>query len=249
MKVSIITVTYNAERFLEKCIKSVLSQSYQNIEYIIIDGESTDSTLSVIEPFRSHIPKVISEKDDGMYDALNKGISLAQGDIIGILNADDFFASDDVVEKIVQSFEKSGAEVLYGDLDYVDQFDTNKILRKWRTKRYFKGAFQWGWMPAHPTFYAKKSLFENYGAYNPQFGSAADYELMLRYMHKFKVKSVFLQEVLVKMRNGGMSNSSLGNRIKANKKDLLAMKVNQIQFPLLAAIMKPLRKVPQFIGF
>lgn len=248
MKISIITATFNAEHFLEDCINSVLQQNYPHIEYIVVDGMSSDGTKDILKGYANRITKIISEKDKGMYDALNKGIALATGDVVGLLNADDFFASKDVVSKIAEAFTTSKADVLYGDLWYVDQQDTDKPLRKWRSKPYKHGMFQWGWMPAHPTFYAKRELFEKYGSYRLDLGSACDYELMIRFMHKYKLKSVYLPKLMVKMRAGGMSNSSLENRRKANKADLKAMKINGIKFPGLAAFLKPVRKIRQFLG-
>lgn len=249
MKVSIITVTYNAEKYLENCIQSVLNQTHPDLEYIVIDGRSSDSTLEILEKYRSRISTIISEKDQGMYDALNKGIALASGEVVGLLNADDFFASDDVVSKLAEAFESSQADVLYGDLWYVDQEDTDKVLRKWHSKPYSHGLFQWGWMPAHPTFYARRALFSKYGPYRLDLGSACDYELMIRFLHKHRLKAVYLPKLMVKMRAGGMSNSSLENRMKANKADLEAMKINGIRFPRVAALLKPLRKIPQFLGW
>lgn len=248
LKISLITVTYNAERFLEDCLRSVAAQRYPNLEYIVIDGLSTDSTLKIIDFYREEITHFKSEKDNGMYDALNKGISLATGDVIGIVNADDFLASPDIAGKIADAFEASGADVLYGNLDYVDQQDTNRVLRKWRSKPYRKGMFQFGWMPAHPTFYAKRELFSKYGGYKPEYGSAADYELMMRFVHKHRAQTFFLPEVMIKMRVGGMSNSSVKNRLLANQADMAAMKANGIVLPLLTAVLKPLRKLPQFLG-
>lgn len=248
IKVSIITVTYNAGRFLEDCLRSVAAQNYGNVEYIVVDGLSSDNTRKIIDFYRDEIHHFISEKDKGMYDALNKGIALATGDIIGTLNADDFFASPDIVAKIASKFEEADAEVLYGSLDYVDPAETQKVLRKWRAKPYSHGMFQYGWMPAHPTFYARRELFLKYGNYKPKYGSAADYELMLRFMHKHKAKSTYLPDVMVKMRTGGMSNSSVKNRVEANKADMEAMKANGITFPRIAAALKPLRKLPQFLG-
>lgn len=249
MKISIVTVTYNAERFLENCIASVVSQKFANIEYIIIDGASTDSTLHIVSRFNDKITKIVSEKDNGMYDALNKGIKMATGDVVGLLNADDFFADNEVVGEIADAFLQSGADVLYGDLWYVDQNNPDKVLRRWKSKPYHHDMFQWGWMPAHPTFYAKRELFEQLGYYRLDMGSAADYELMIRFMHKFKSKAVYLPKLMVKMRAGGMSNSSVEARLKANQADLEAMKINGIRFPKLAAFLKPVRKIPQFLGF
>ncbi|WP_256009588.1 glycosyltransferase family 2 protein [Desertivirga xinjiangensis] len=248
MKISIVTVTFNAESFLRDCISSVMQQSYPNLEYIIVDGRSTDNTINIIKSYEHQINRFLSESDQGMYDALNKGINMATGDIVGLLNADDFFASPDVVSSIAEKISKTDADVLYGDLWYVDQQNTDRPLRKWRSKPYKHGMFQWGWMPAHPTFYAKRELFEKYGNYRLDLGSACDYELMIRFMHKYKLKSVYLPKLMVKMRAGGMSNSSLENRRKANEADLKAMKINGIKFPRLAAFLKPVRKIPQFLG-
>ncbi len=246
MKISIITVTHNAGDFLRTCIESVQQQSYPDIEYIIIDGKSTDNTLN-IAAFYDNISQLVSEKDQGMYDALNKGIALATGDVIGILNADDFLATDNVIANISNLFEINKAGVVYGDLWYVDKNDTDKVIRKWKSQPYKKGIFQMGWMPAHPTFYARRELFEKYGNYRLDMGSAADYELMLRFMHKFRVQSVYLPQVMVKMRAGGMSNHSIKARLKANQADLAAMKVNGLKYPRIAAFLKPLRKMPQFL--
>lgn len=248
MKISIVTVTYNAAQFIENCLRSVIEQNHPDIEYLVIDGCSEDSTLSILSRYNAEITQIVTEKDQGMYDALNKGIRMASGQVVGLLNADDFFADKNVVANISRAFETSEADVLYGDLWYVDQHDTNKVLRKWKSKPYTPGMFQWGWMPAHPTFYAKRELFEKWGPYRLDMGSAADYELMLRFMHQHQARSVYLPELMVKMRAGGMSNSSVENRLKANRADLEAMRINGIRFPKVAAFLKPLRKIPQFLG-
>jgi len=247
MKISIITVTYNAEEFLKTCIDSVQRQTHSDIEYIIIDGISSDKTLTIATSY-GNISQLVSEKDRGMYDALNKGIKMATGEVIGILNADDYLASDNVISKVAKTFSETGASVLYGDLCYVDKQDTGKIIRRWKSKPYKKGLFQWGWMPAHPTFYARRELFEQYGDYRLDMGSAADYELMIRFLHRHRLKPAYLPAVMVNMRTGGVSNSSVANRIKANKADLEAMKINGIRYPRLAAFLKPVRKIPQFLG-
>ena len=244
IRVSLITVTYNAESTIERCIQSVIAQNYQNIEYIVIDGASTDSTLQIINRYAQNIKIIISEPDKGMYDALNKGIKLATGNITGILNADDYFASDDILADVATAFMRSNTDILYGNLDFVDLNET--IIRKWRTRAYNKGDFDWGWMPAHPTFYCRRSLFKSLGFYSLEHGTAADYELMLRFMHKTKVNVYFLNKVMVKMQCGGMSNKSPVNRINAWKFDLKAMRNNGIRFSLFALIMKPLRKLGQY---
>ncbi len=244
IRVSLITVTYNAESTIERCIQSVIAQNYQNVEYIVIDGASTDSTLQIINRYAQYIKIIISEPDKGMYDALNKGIKLATGDITGILNADDYFASDDILAHVATAFMDPKTDILYGNLDFVDQNET--IIRKWRTRAYKRRDFDWGWMPAHPTFYCRKSLFNSLGDYSLEYGTAADYELMLRFMHKTKVNAYFLDKVMVRMQCGGMSNKSPINRINAWKFDLKAMRNNGIGLPLIALIMKPLRKLGQY---
>lgn len=249
MKISLITVTYNADKFLKECIASVAAQKAALIEYIVIDGASSDNTINIINENRSLVSHFVSEKDAGMYDALNKGIGMASGEIIGVLNADDVLASPTILADIADAFSTGNADVLYGDLWYVDQHDSEKVVRRWKSQPYKQGLFQWGWMPAHPTFYARKELFEKYGNYRLDMGSAADYELMIRFLHKYRLKSAYLPKVMVKMRTGGLSNSSMSNRIKANQADMKAMEINGIRYPKITALLKPLRKIPQFLGF
>jgi glycosyltransferase involved in cell wall biosynthesis len=248
LKISLITVCYNAEAHIGRCIASVIAQNYPNLEYIIIDGGSDDNTLAIINSYEQNeqcITVVVSEPDKGVYDAMNKGIQRATGEVLGTLNADDFFASENVLTTIGNVFAHNDIDILYGDLDYVDFNET--IIRRWRTKSYIKGVFNWGWMPPHPTFYCKRSLFEKYGLYKLDYGTAADYELMLRFMHPTNANTFYLQKVLVKMQVGGLSNRSFQSRLKAWANDLKAMRKNGIMFPLLTLIMKPLRKIRQFL--
>lgn len=244
-KISLITVTYNAADTLERCIRSVIAQDYPGLEYIIIDGQSTDNTPAIINKYKNHINITVAEPDGGIYEAMNKGITLAGGDIIGMLNADDFFAGPHVLKSIAGAFAASGADVLYGDIDYVDKQD--KVIRKWRSGAYRQGCFNWGWMPPHPSFYARRKLFNKYGAYNCAYGSATDYELMLRFIHANKATVYYLNKILVKMLVGGVSNKSLINRINAWRNDFKAMKTNGILFPHISVILKPFRKITQFI--
>lgn len=244
-KISLITACYNAEAHIGRCIESVMAQNYPSLEYIIIDGGSTDQTLSVIKRYEHIIARVISEPDKGVYDAMNKGILLATGDVIGTLNSDDYFASDDVLTTIGNAFFQKNAQIVFGDLDYVDFSET--IIRKWRTRPYIKGIYNWGWMPPHPTFYCKRLLFEKLGLYKLDYGTAADYELMLRFMHTTNIDTFYINKVLVKMQRGGLSNSSFSNRLKAWRNDLKAMRDNGVRVPLLTLIMKPVRKIWQFL--
>lgn len=247
MKISIITVVYNGEAFLSDCIQSVVSQGYPNIEYIVVDGGSTDATLQIIESFKGHIHQFVSEPDNGMYDALNKGIKMATGDVVGILNADDILASADVVDKIANCFTANSPDALYGNLNYVDPLNKNKVIRKWIGKPFTKRDIVLGWMPAHPTFYVKRSLFEVFGYYSLNYDSAADYELMVRFLYRHSVKAVFLNKLMVNMRTGGMSNASLKHRYKALVNDYKALRRNNVPFAFLTVFLKKISKVVQFI--
>src|SRR5690242_1893776 len=246
MKVSIITVTKNSDRHLADCISSVRRQNYKNIEHIVIDGLSTDKTLEIIRQNENFIDCWISEADRGMYDAINKGISLATGDIVGILNSDDMLASADAIRCIVDCFETTGTESVYGDLVYVDAESTQKVIRYWKGNSYKRYRFRYGWMPAHPTFYMKRELIEKYGLYENHYYTAADYEFMARYLFLHKVSAQYIDSMLVKMRCGGISNVTLKSRLRANRRDFLAMKRNKIPFSFIVSILKPLIKIPQF---
>jgi glycosyltransferase involved in cell wall biosynthesis len=246
-RISIITVTYNSAQTLEQTIQSVLLQDHEDVEYIVVDGRSSDDTLSVIRNYRHKIDHFISEKDDGLYHALNKGIALATGDIIGILHADDFYISDDVLTAVAETFKMNDADAVYADLYYVDKDNTDKIVRKWRSGNYTPGKFLWGWMPPHPAFFVKKEMYNRYGVFNTSLRSAADYELMLRLIHKHKIKLAYLPQYIVKMRTGGQSNASIANRVKANKEDRKAWELNGLKPYFFTLTLKPLRKIFQFL--
>lgn len=247
MTISIITVVYNGAAFLEHCIKSVIEQTYPNIEYIVVDGGSKDGSLDIIKQYRAHIAKFVSEKDHGMYDALNKGIKMATGEVIGILNADDMLASSDVIESVAQCFISQEPDGLYGNLNYIHPKNTAKIIRKWISKPFTKTDIVLGWMPAHPTFYVKRSLFEELGYYSLNFDSAADYELMIRFLYKYQINAVFLNKLIVNMRTGGMSNASLKHRYKALVNDYKALNENDVPFSVFAILFKKLSKIIQFV--
>jgi glycosyltransferase involved in cell wall biosynthesis len=246
MKVTIITVTYNSALYLQDCINSVLMQTHPDIEYIVIDGLSDDNTVDIIKSYNKDIYKWISEKDNGMYDAINKGMELATGDIIGILNSDDMLASKEVVATIVTCFQKNKVDSLYGDLVYVDRLNPQKIIRFWKGLPYNRYRFQYGWMPAHPTFYFKRSLLKELGGYETHYFTASDYEFMARYLYRYRISATYLSALIVKMRTGGQSNNTIHSRLRANRRDYLAMKVNNIPFPHIASVLKPLIKVKQF---
>ncbi len=191
--------------------------------------------------------KVVSESDQGLYDAMNKGIARASGDIVGILNADDFYAHNQVLEKVARLFQKPEVQAVYGDLDYIHPLKTDRVVRKWRSGHYRRAAFLYGWMPPHPTFFVRKALYKDYGVFDRSFQTAADYELMLRFLYKYKVKVAYLPEVLVKMRTGGQSNADFFTRIHANREDRRAWSVNDLQPYFFTTWLKPLRKLRQFL--
>ena len=248
MKVSIITVVYNGAEFVRDCIESVLNQTYPDIEYIIVDGKSTDGTVEIVQSYGQKVTRFVSESDKGLYDAMNKGIRLATGDIIGILNADDYYQHNRVIENMVALFEQTGSDAVYGDMIYVDRHVTQKLKRYWRSGWYTNNAFLWGWMPGHLSFFAKRSLYEQYGLFRLDMKSAADYELMLRFIHKHSVKLAYMDEVTIVMRVGGISNSSVRNRLRANREDRLAWQVNGLRPYFFTFWLKPFRKLTQYIN-
>jgi glycosyltransferase involved in cell wall biosynthesis len=246
MKVSIVTVCFNSAATIEQTIQSVLQQNYPELEYIIVDGASKDDTLNIINRYATKIAKIVSEPDKGIYDAINKGIGLASGDLIAVLNSDDFYVDANVVSDVVEAFKNNNCDCSYGDLNYVDKDDPSKIKRKWISGKYKHGMFFKGWMPPHPTFFLKNDCYKKYGVYNLKLKSAADYELMLRMLHVNKIKAGYVPRVLVKMRVGGKSNVSLLNRIKANREDKLAWELNNIKPHITTLLFKPLSKLGQF---
>ena len=245
MKISIITATYNNEKTIEQAILSVLAQTYKDIEYIIIDGNSMDSTLQIVNKYRGQIAQIISEADKGMYDALNKGIMKASGDVIGFLHADDFYPENTIIEKVEHSLKVYGTQSVYGDLDYVAQEDTGKIIRKWKSGEFRFEKLKKGWMPPHPTFFVLRDVYWKFGFFNLNYQISADYDLMLRFLGKHKISTAYLPEVLVKMRWGGKSNRSIKNIIIKSKEDYMALKRNKVG-GLYSLFMKNFRKVGQF---
>lgn len=244
MKITIITVCYNSSKTIRNTIESVLSQKNVDLEYIIIDGKSNDNTINIIKEYynkNQRIIKFISEKDNGIYDAMNKGIKLASGDVVGILNSDDYYASDDVLNTVVQKFNSVKVDSLYGNLLYLKN---NKSYRYWKSGSF--NTFKYGWMPPHPTFFVKKNVYDTYGVYRLDCGTAADYELMLRFLEKEKITSAWVNKVFICMTVGGASNQNYTARIKASKKDLYAWKVNQLNRPFYTGYFKIIRKFPQF---
>jgi len=265
--ISIITATFNAVSTLADCLQSVSSQSVP-VEHLIIDGGSTDNSLEVVRKL-SPKARILSEPDFGVYDAMNKGIALATGDVVGILNADDFYVSPSVLEKVLNLFKDPQVMSCYGDLEYVAEQGSPrdepgkdcsvlsppfshkcsrfKVVRYWKSGLFSPVKFYWGWMPPHPTFFVRRSVYEQYGRYRLDFGSAADYEMMLRLLLKFQLSTAYIPEVLVRMRNGGSSNRNLSARLAANRMDRKAWKDNRLSPYPWTILCKPLRKLTQWL--
>ena len=245
-KISIITVAFNSVKTIQDTIESILLQDYKNIEYIIIDAGSSDGTVDIIKSFGDKITYFISESDHGIYDGMNKGIKAASGDLIGILNSDDFYPNNFILSNVAKTFVNHQCDAVYGDLVYVQEFDKNKIVRYWQAGEYSALKLKRGWMLPHPTFFVRKSIYEKYGMYDTKLKRAADYEMILKLLYKHNISVKYIPMILVKMRMGGASNSSLINRIRANKEDGLAWTKNQLNKPMFIRIKKPLQKVRQF---
>ncbi|RJQ17504.1 MAG: glycosyltransferase [Nitrospiraceae bacterium] len=246
MKVSIITAAFNNCDTVEDSIRSVINQKYENIEYIVVDGGSSDGTVEIVKEYQGKIAKWISESDKGIYHALNKGLKMSTGDIIGFLHADDLYANDMVIDWVVSRIVNCDTEGCYGDLLYVNKKNTDKIVRYWKSRPYSEGLFQNGWMPPHPTFFVRKEVYERHGFFNTDFKIASDYELMLRFIEKNKISTHYIPEVLVKMRAGGTSNGSLKNLFIKSSEDYKAWKVNNLDGGLYTILLKNLSKLPQF---
>ncbi|MEM6638934.1 MAG: glycosyltransferase family 2 protein [Pseudomonadota bacterium] len=246
VSLSLITATFNAAATLEDNIRSVAGQTAP-VEHILVDGGSRDNTMHIVDAHRTHFAQVVSEPDDGLYDAMNKGIRIANGDVVGILNADDFYPESGVLDAVSRAFEDSSIGACYGDLWYVDGEDTERVTRRWTSGRFDPKKFYWGWMPPHPTFFVRRELYDEFGDFNLALGSAADYELMLRFLLRHKVGARYIPRVLVHMRAGGVSNASVANRLAANRMDREAWRVNHLEPYPWTTVAKPLRKIGQWI--
>ena len=250
MKISIITITYNSAATLPRALESVRSQTYGDIEHIIIDGASTDGTKELIINYQlsilnSQSPKVrwISEPDGGIYNALNKGIAMATGDVIGFLHSDDVLYSPDSIGQIAAAFESSGADVVYGDLEYRHG---DKVVRRWRSNAFRRGDLKYGWMPPHPTVYVRREVYRQVGPYDEWFRISADYDMILR-IFTAGYKTRYIPQVLVAMETGGASNRDAKARLSKTQEDYIALKKNHVGAGLLTVACKQLRKIRQFL--
>lgn len=228
MKFSIVTAVFNRADTIADALASVQAQSYGPVEHLIQDGGSTDGTLDVIRASDTENTQLVSEPDSGIYDAINKGVSRASGDVVGLMHSDDFFAHDRVLERIADIFQDRDIDGVYGDLDYVSADNTGKVIRHWRSGPYRRDLLRRGWMPPHPTLYLRREVFETWGLYDPDFRIAADYDAMLRYLWTGRVRLAYLPEVLVKMRVGGASNRSLSHILRKSREDYRALRRNGV---------------------
>ncbi len=245
MKISVITATWNCVETVGDCLASVAGQSYPNLEHILIDGGSRDGTLEVLRAHRARLAVLVSEPDGGIYDALNKGIARATGEVVGLLHADDVYADGDVLSRVAGAFADPTVEAVYGDLVYVAREDTGRVIRYWRSGAFQPARLRRGWMPPHPTLYLRRALYARFGVFDTRYRIAADYDLMLRMLAQVPGRVVYVPEVLVRMRVGGVSNRSLGKILQKSREDYRALRANRVG-GLGALAWKNLSKVPQF---
>jgi glycosyltransferase involved in cell wall biosynthesis len=229
MKISIVTVCYNSAKTIADTLQSVRAQTYGNIEHIVIDGQSKDNTLEVVAASGRHVSMVVSEADKGIYDAMNKGIALAIGEIIGFINADDFYPSAEVLAKVAKVFENPCIDACYGDLCYVAQNDTSATVRYWKSSEFVPSTFETGWCPPHPTFFVRRAIYQRFGGFDLDYKIAADVELMMRFLEVHKIRTHYLPAVLVHMRMGGETNKSLRNIVKQNREILRALRLHNMR--------------------
>jgi glycosyltransferase involved in cell wall biosynthesis len=248
MKISVITVVFNGADTIRTCLDSVTGQTHPDVEFIVVDGRSTDNTVAIVAEYGNRIARLVSEPDKGLYDAMNKGIGLATGEVIAFLNADDFYPNADVLRHVADTFaEHPDTDAAYGDMLYVDRTDIRRVTRYWNAGPYQPGAFRWGWMPGHLAFFAKRSVYTRHGLFRLDLRSAADYELMLRFVHKHGIRLTYRHEVFIVMRNGGVSNAGVASHLNANGQDRQAWRVNGLRPYFFTMWLKPLRKVGQYI--
>ena len=246
MKISIITITFNSAKTIAATLESVAAQDYQDIEHIIVDGQSEDNTIDIVKQF-PHIAKCISEKDKGLYDALNKGIQMATGDVVGLIHSDDFLATNDAISKIAIAFQENNVDSIIGNISFVHPDNLNKVIRHYSSKSWNPSKFAKGYMPAHPAFYCKKELFEKYGYYKMGYKIAADYELLIRFLYTHKASYKYIPETIVMMRTGGTSNENLKSRYILNQEIVRACAENGIKTNMFKLSLKYGNKIFEFI--
>ena len=245
MKISVITATWNCAETVGDCLASVAGQSYSAREHILIDGGSRDGTLDVLRAHRAELAVLVTEPDGGIYDALNKGIARASGEVVGFLHADDIYADGEVLARLAGAFSDPAVDAVYGDLVYVAKEETSRVIRYWRSGAYRPERLRLGWMPPHPTLYLRRALYERHGMFDRRYRIAGDYDLMLRMLSRLTGRVVYLPQVLVRMRVGGESNRSLSRILRKSREDYRALRENRIG-GAGALVWKNLSKIPQF---
>ena len=246
LTISVITAVFNRVDTIDHVLASIQAQTWTQIEHIVIDGVSTDGNLQVLETNRDRLAVLVREPDSGIYDALNKGLSLASGDIVGLMHSDDFYADERVLERVAETFADPAVDAVYGDLDYVAKDNPSRIIRRWRSGAYSRNKLAWGWMPPHPTLYLRRRVIDEWGVFDTRFRIAADYDAMLRYLAQGKIRLAYIPEVLVKMRVGGESNRSLSRILLKSREDYATLRRNGVG-GIGALIWKNLSKLPQFL--
>ncbi|MCK9381063.1 MAG: glycosyltransferase [Sulfuritalea sp.] len=242
-----ITASFNRVDTIAQALASVQGQTWKQVEHIVIDGASTDGTLAVIEAQRDRLAALLSEPDNGIYDALNKGFALSSGDVVGLMHSDDFYADERVLERVALAFADPAVDGVYGDLDYVAKADPPRIIRRWRSGTYQRSRLAYGWMPPHPTLFLRRAVIERWGGFDTSFRIAADYDAMLRYLARGNIRLAYIPEVLVKMRVGGESNRSLSRILRKSREDYAALRRNEVG-GLGTLVWKNLSKLGQFFG-
>jgi glycosyltransferase involved in cell wall biosynthesis len=242
-KVSIITVCFNSAKTIRDTIESVLSQDYPNIEYIVIDGGSNDQTLEIVKEYADRIAVIVSETDNGIYDAMNKGIALASGDVVGMLNSDDIYMNAHAVSELMKTMQDAHSDSVFADLVIVDPENLNKVLRYYDSSYFNPSKFRFGWMPAHPTFFVKRALYDKVGPYSLDYQISADYEMLIRLLWVQKASYAYLQKPVVRMRYGGASTSGLGRNWLLNKEIVKACTTNGIYTNIAILALKIPRKL------
>jgi len=248
VKISIITVVRNSVRTIEQTILSIASQTYRNVEHVVVDGGSTDGTLEILDRYRDQISKLFSGPDRGIYDGMNKGLRLAAGDVVGFLNADDVYAHEGVLKRVADVMADARVDACYADLVYVDKDDPNKVVRYWKSQPYEDGLFLKGWMPAHPTFFVRRSVYERFGGFDLSYPRQSDFELTMRFLHVNKIRAVYVPEIFVRMRIGGLSNSSWCGVLKGNLEAYQACKKHGLPVTPLFIVWKITSRLPQFLN-
>jgi glycosyltransferase involved in cell wall biosynthesis len=248
-KISIITVVYNGDKTIVESIESVLNQTYNNIEYIIIDGGSKDGTVEIIQSYLNKISVFVSESDRGIYDAMNKGIRLASGDVIGILNSDDVYKDSTILGKVMEYFNTDEQlDILYGDLQYVKSDNLSKVVRNWKSMPYYNNFFEHANVPPHPTLFVHSRVYKEAGVFDVQYRLASDYEFMLRIFKKYTFKSLYINQLIVKMRLGGATNKNIRNIVIGNNEILTAWRKNSLVAPITLLPLKIIKRILQFVN-